>query len=102
MKNNLIIAKKIREFRLLAGIKNQTTLGVLALGYPEKEKRAAQQKIKKFELGKQEPKASELRNIAALLDVRMADFFIEWTDPHAESRLKKMKENGRFPHIKGP
>lgn len=85
MHNNLIIAKKIREFRNIIGL-NQTDFGSKL--FSQSKIKGFQSKIKRFESGNQEPKASELKELASVLKIRMSDFFEEWTNPIVIQRLK--------------
>lgn len=69
----IIIGQNIRHYRDKQGW-NQATLGMLALGYPEDKRSAAQQKIKNIEKGKtKSTKIDDLINIAKTLSVTLLD-----------------------------
>ena len=86
-----IIGRNIKRYRELAGI-SRSNLGVLALFYDtndKKESKKAYQKIIKFEEGRQQPKAHELRELGSALSVTLGDFFIttDYIDARLENRL---------------
>jgi len=76
------IGKKIKLLREWAGF-NQFDLAERAF-----QTRKAQRKVSRIEVY-QEPKASELKQIAIALQVRCEDFFTNDLDPRLKERLNK-------------
>lgn len=67
-----IIGAKIREARERAGI-SQSALGMVAFGYGNAEKNAAQLKIRKIEIGQQDITIAELIKVAEVLKIELKD-----------------------------
>jgi len=73
-----LIAQNIRKHREILGW-NQTTLGILALGYPDtaKGRQAAQSKIKNIELGKVDVRINQLVDIIHTLNISLVDLLVD-------------------------
>jgi len=69
-----IIGSKIQEARKKIRPKmDQGTLGILALGYSENDRNAAQKKISKIEAGTQDATIDELLKIGNVLNIDLKD-----------------------------
>lgn len=88
----IIIGENIKYYRDLMNL-TQAQLGTLAFGYSLEDKNASQGLISKFERGDQEPKASELARVAAVLKQDIKKFLdrviIDVSDPKKIKPAKK-------------